>query len=361
MLVFKDYYEILGVSPNATFEEISIRYKELAKKYHPDISKDKEYENLFKEISEAYNTLKDKKKRKKYDEIRKYYLKKRKKDYIDKDSAKFFNFSELIKFFFEKGEKEKKEEKVEKKNKSFIAQDLIFPITISPWLAFFGGKKEISLKYKVICESCKGLGGKENSRTITCPDCQGRGLIFKAKGGFGISKPCIRCSGKGKIFDNICKFCGGKGFIYKMKKIKITIPQGIKENQKLRLKIKDFPELSSIFKQDIFLNVSIEKKEDIKIKNECIIIHKKINFARILLGGKININVYGHNIAVSLPSVKNYITEIKIPMSSLPFGVSRGFMILKLEMEFPLNLTERQRALLLEFLKEEKNGEKYYN
>lgn len=348
MINFKDYYELLDVSPKASQKEISSKYKTFAKKYHPDINdSDPELVNYFKEISEAYNVLKDPERRKKYDILRKHFMKKKGKSSSKTNGNSFSNFSDLLKSFINR----KNEAEPEKKETPNPTEGLrIFPVSINQELAILGGKKSFELKIKVPCHECKGQGGKSEEQQI-CPTCQGKGLIFKSQGGFGVSSPCQDCMGRGKVIHNSCPKCKGLGNYYLHKTIRINIPKDTKDGKKMRLKIAEFPEFKGFNQKEVLLKIHVEPDKHIRRKGLDLYYQKNLHFTKMLLGGPIKMRILDQEIQVNLPAGSKDGARIKFPEKGLKKNEKKGDLYITFQMEVPGTLTQKQRELLIEFAK----------
>ena len=230
-----DFYKLLGLSKDATQEEIKKAYRNLAKKYHPDINK--EHEAYFKLITQAYNTLIDPEKREKYDK----HLEENKslKAYIEKTLEAF-----LIK------------DKYKKKGKNIHTT-----LKLSLHEAYNGTVKEISYKREENCNNCKGTGIVENSKLKECSVCFSSGYIKQ----FGLKIPCIRCKSKGFIVENPCPVCEGKGRIKKKITKTINVPAGIQENEILFLEYAGDEGYKGGKNGDLYIKIRLKKdKEFIK-------------------------------------------------------------------------------------------------
>ncbi len=199
-----NYYQILGVPENATAEDIKRAYRKLAKRYHPDINK--ENEEHFKLITEAYRTLIDPQKRKIYD-----------RELKNRDSFKGY-IEDLLKAILEKKRRNSK--------------DIKITLRLSLEEAFSGGKKDVRFKIEDVCPNCNGTGIYEKSSLRRCGVCGGKGYRIK----LGLKIPCVSCENKGFTINNPCPKCGGYGTVKKDIRKTIEIPAGIDEGDILVLK-----------------------------------------------------------------------------------------------------------------------------
>ncbi len=223
-----DYYDILGVSRNASQEEIKRAYRRLAKKYHPDRNPgDKHAEEMLKKINEAYSVLSDPEKRANYDRW----------GTADFQGINMDGFGDLFSDIF----------------RSFgfggfttmgrrgrgappRGESLRITITLSFDEAFFGTDKEIHFKRKVHCEACGGTGAAHGTGQRTCPTCRGRGQVIRSMGGFmHISQTCPTCHGLGEVVDTPCPVCKGSGRVDKRMQVKVPVPPGVEDGMAQRI------------------------------------------------------------------------------------------------------------------------------
>ena len=238
----KDYYEVLGVSKDASQADIKKAYRRLALKYHPDKSDHPEAEEKFKEISEAYAVLSDDEKRQQYDRfghagIDSQYSYQdifRGADFSDifRDLGFDFGFSDIFQQFFggmgrQGGQRRRR------------GSDILYRMTISLEEAYFGGEKDVSLVRKERCPRCQGSGKTEESTVATCPACQGTGQARKSQrtpfGHFTQITVCPDCKGEGQHIHNPCTACRGSGVVERQRTITVTIPPGVDSGLRLRL------------------------------------------------------------------------------------------------------------------------------
>jgi len=246
-----DYYEILGVSRNATKIEIKKAYRKLAMKYHPDKNPgDKEAEEMFKKINEAYQVLSDDEKRAIYDRYGKEGLEGRgyKSDFDFSDIFDMFND------FFGGG--------FERENSMPYDLDKIIKVNLEFEEAVYGVSKEIKINYFKICPQCKGSGAE--SKEI-CPTCNGKGAIVIGNGFMRISQTCPNCRGKGFIPKKTCTKCYGRGYIVEEEKIKIDIPAGVDTGMRMRIKGKGNESLNG-YRGDLYLEFDVKESKIFKRK-----------------------------------------------------------------------------------------------
>ncbi|NPA58562.1 MAG: DnaJ domain-containing protein, partial [Aquificae bacterium] len=230
MATKRDYYEVLGVSKNASQEEIKKAYRRLARKYHPDLNpNNKEAEEKFKEISEAYQVLSDPEKRKLYDQYGHAAFSGSGEQQpgggfegfggfgvnLDDLLEDLFGFSD----FFGGGGRKRSYQKRERTYRSERGEDIYQTITISLEDAYKGTTLSIEVPRYVVCEKCAGTGQKPGSQPKVCPECQGTGQIVYSSGFMQISQTCPRCQGTGYLQEP-CDACNGRGLVMKTETVK---------------------------------------------------------------------------------------------------------------------------------------------
>ena len=237
----RDYYEVLGVSPSASEDQIKKAYRALAKKYHPDANQgDKNAEEKFKEISEAYEVLSDKEKRSQYDEVKKAreagfhgsY-----EDFLGQAQAgagrtfHFEDLSDLFSSFFGEGTSFRAREA----GVSFRGEDLVYEIQVPFETAISGGTMAITVPQERECFVCKGSGAKPGSTVETCRECGGSGMIREGKGNFVFQRTCGVCHGRGKVIATPCEECGGLGIVRRSRRLRVKIPRGVTNGARIRV------------------------------------------------------------------------------------------------------------------------------
>lgn len=356
----KDLYEILGVDRNATQEEIKKAYRRLAKKYHPDLNPgDKEAEQKFKEINEAYEILSDPQKRAQYDQFghaafeQGGFQQSGFGDFtqggFDFDFGGFGDiFGDIFSDFFGTGKR--KAEKGPRKG-----ADIRYDLTLTFEEAAFGTEKEIEVERFEVCDVCHGTGVKPGSRPETCPVCHGTGEIRQTQntpfGRIVNIRTCPRCHGEGKIITDPCQKCGGTGRIRKRRKIKVTIPAGIDEGQMLTLRGEGEPGLRGGPNGDLYIVIHVKPHEIFKREGYDVYVKIPISFADAALGGEIKIPTLDGIVSFTIPEGTQTGTKFKLRGKGIPHigGRGRGDQIVEVYVEVPKRLSEKQKELLREF------------
>ncbi|ARU47853.1 molecular chaperone DnaJ [Sulfurospirillum diekertiae] len=351
-----EYYEILEITKTADATEIKKAYRKLALQYHPDRNQgDKEAEEKFKAINEAYQVLSDEQKRATYDRYGKSGL----------DSQGFSHFSDM-RYEDIMGDLGSIFESVfgggfgssggfggggSKQNRKYNL-DLEAEVTLAFNEAIFGTKKEVTFSYKKPCDTCDGTGSKDKSKA-TCKECKGKGQVFYRQGFMTFSQTCPNCNGKGSVVTNPCPSCNAKGFTQIEDKVTIDIPEGIDNNNRIRVAGKgNIDERGG--RGDLYILVHVKEDEHFVRHNDDIYIEVPVFFTQVALGETIKIPTIRGEAELELPlgakdkqqfifkheGVKNVHTH------------QLGSMITQISIRYPKKLTKEQKELLIQLQEE---------
>ncbi len=347
----KDYYQILGVPRNATLEEIKKAYRRLALKYHPDRNPgNKEAEEKFKEISEAYSVLSDPEKRAIYDAYGYEGLKQAgHKGYETEDISDIFKrfsdiFEEFFGFSFEDGEE------VPRRGAD-IREEIVLE------LKDLFEDKEIALTVEKfdVCGKCGGLGYDRTKGVKTCSTCRGKGRVVIVEGFFKMTYTCPECKGRGYFYTVQCDACKGKGRVWKRKEISVRIPAGIEDGTVLRVRGEGESGLFGGRPGDLYITVRIAPHPYFYREKNNLIGFLKIDLAKALSGGTVEVPYFEETLKVEIPPGIQPGEEIVLKGKGLPDMKTgqKGDLILKTFIEIPENLSEEGKRKIAEILKEE--------
>jgi molecular chaperone DnaJ len=345
-MVYKDYYNILGVSRDATQEEIKRAYRRLALKYHPDRNPgNKEAEEKFKEISEAYEVLSDPEKRAIYDAYGYSGLKSSGYRGFEDISDIFKTFSDIFEEFFDFSF----EEKVHTRPRD--GADLSYEIVLDFEDLFQDKKLKLEIEKFEVCDFCKGLGYDPEKGVKICEVCKGTGRVTYTEGFFRISYTCPDCKGKGKAYIAHCEKCKGSGKVWKKKELEVVIPAGIEDGSILRIPREGEPGFFGGKSGDLFLRVKIKPHRYFYREKNDVIGQLKINFISAILGDKIKISYFGEELEIQIPPGIQPGEEIIIEGKGLPDIKTgkKGNLILKAQIEIPKKLSKEGEKLLRKF------------
>jgi molecular chaperone DnaJ len=355
----------LGVEKNATKDEIKKAYKQLAKKYHPDLNKDNpEAEKKFKEINEAASVLADDEKRSQYDQFGTTA------ESFGGAGAQGFNFDDLMKgmggaefdfdsifdsFFgggmFGGG----------RRSRQRSGADMRYDIDITLEEAAKGTTRTIVIPVHEICDECDGIGAKSEDDIIECPDCEGTGVIRRTQrtpfGIFSTQSGCRKCSGEGKVIKKKCPKCNGIGSVAKEKKIELKIPAGAETGTNLRVKGAGAMGERGAEAGNLYVIVHVNPHETFARDGNDIYIKVPVSFSTAALGGEIEVPILEGKAELKIPSGIQSGTTLRMKGKGIPslHGYGTGDEFVTVIVEIPKKLTKRQKELLEEF---DKSGDK---
>lgn len=333
----RDFYEILGVSKNASSEEIKKAYRKLALKYHPDRNQgDKDAEEKFKEINVAYETLSDDSKRARYDRYGEAGL--------NGGSGAggfgfegFSNFSDIFSDIFGGfGDSDDEE----------IDEDLFITLELGFKEAIFGCKKKVNYSYKANCIKCDGTGSASKT-TTTCSRCNGKGKIAIRKGFFQMVSTCDVCGGKGKVVKDKCSSCQGSGKENKKEELEVTIPEGVDNGVTLKCSNKG-NEINSNERSDLYIKLRVARDDRFVRKGDDIYIDVPILFTQAALGSTIIVPTIRGEASIQIPFGLSDKQLVKISGEGVKNHHTRrtGDQFVQLSIMYPKHINAEQKELL---------------
>lgn len=351
-----DYYEILGVKKDATPEEIKKTYRKLALKYHPDRnSSDGDAEKKFKEINEAYQVLSNSEKRARYDQFGSTegmggF------DFQGRGFADFGDFGDIFDTFF--GTKTRGSQG---RAHPQGGANLRYNLEINFEDAAFGKETKIEVPSWETCTACKGSGAKPGTSPHTCPDCHGTGEIKSTQstifGQFVNIKTCPRCAGEGKIIKDVCTNCRGTGKVKKNRVVKVKIPAGVDSGHRLRISGMGEPGERGGPSGDLYIGLYVKPHKIFKRTGVDISSTHSISFAKAALGGTTTVPTLEENAKLKIPAGTQSNSVFRLRGKGIyKIGTQqRGNLYIKIIVEIPKKMNDKQRNILLEYAK--LNGE----
>ncbi len=351
----RDYYEVLGVSKTASDDEIKKAYRSLAKKYHPDMNPgDKEAEEKFKEVNQAYAVLSDAEKKARYDQFGPEAAEGNgygAGGFGGFDFGDIFGgggFGDIFGDMFGGG-------RSTRRNGPQRGDDLAQRVTITFDEAAFGCKKEIKYTRVDKCGECGGSGASEGSSPKTCTKCGGTGQVRVQQrtplGVFQSTKACDACGGKGQTIDNPCKKCRGTGMNSVTKTIEVSIPAGIDNGQKIRLTGLGNAGKNGGPAGDLYVTVIVRQHAVFKRDNFDIFCEIPITFPEAALGAEIRVPTLEGDTTYNIPEGTQTGTSFTLKGKGIPYvnGRGRGDLIFKVVVEVPKGMNEAQKDALRKF------------
>lgn len=363
-MAVKDYYEVLGVSKTATADEIKKAYRQKAKQYHPDSNKgnEKQAEEKFKEVSEAYSILSDEQKRAQYDRFGEQAVNGNYAGYGTSGfgGAQGFDFGgfssgfdidleDILGSMFGGGFSGFSSKA---KSGPIKGSDLRYNMKLTFEEAVFGVKKEIAITRNEKCSVCHGTGAKSGV-TVTCDMCHGTGKVQAVQntimGTFSTVKTCDKCHGEGKIIKDPCDACSGTGSVKKAKRIEITIPAGIDDGQAISLAGQGDAGKRGGPNGDLFIVVTVLPHKVFKRKGRDIYFTIKIPFVKAVLGGPIKIPTLEGEEVFNVPEGTQPGTTFALKGKGVPSRLGRGNLEFTVQIEIPKKLSDKQREILEQY------------
>ncbi len=360
----RDYYEVLGVDKGADDATIKKAYRQLAKKYHPDMNPgDKEAEKKFKEASEAYAVLSDPDKRRQYDQFGHSAFEGGGAGGgfggFDFSGADFSDiFGDIFGDFFGGGSRGGA-----RNNGPMKGANLRTSVRISFEQAVFGVEKELDLNLKDTCKTCNGSGAKPGTSPETCRRCGGRGqVVTQHSTPFGTirnSQVCPDCGGTGKTIKEKCPDCHGSGYISSRKKIQVSIPAGIDNGQSVRIRDKGEPGVNGGPRGDLLVEVVVDRHPIFQRQEMNIFSTVPVSFAVAALGGEILIDTVDGKVVYDVKAGTQTDTRIRLRGKGVPSLRNkdiRGDHYVTLVVQVPDKLSNEAKELLKQFDKETGNS-----
>jgi molecular chaperone DnaJ len=352
----EDFYETLGVARSANAEDIKRAYRKLAMQYHPDRNPgDKSAEQKFKDISEAYDVLKDEQKRAAYDRFGHAAFEQgggRGPGDFGFSGGFADIFDEMFGEFMGGGRRGGQQAQGR-------GSDLRYNLEITLEEAFRGRQTTIRVPTLVGCDQCQGSGAAAGSKPVGCPTCHGRGRVRAQQGFFTIERTCPACHGAGRVIDSPCKSCGGQGRVRREKTLSVNIPPGVEDGTRIRLAGEGEVGLRGATAGDLYIFVTVTPHRLFQRDGANIYCRVPIPITTAALGGLLEVpTVDGSRARITVPpgTQSGHQFRLKAKGMTVLRSPARGDMFIQAIVETPVNLTKRQQELLREFEKEGEHG-----
>jgi len=345
----KDYYGVLGLKKGANEADIKKAFRRLARKYHPDVNPgDKEAEAKFKEIAEAYEVLGDSKNRAQYDQMgdqafREFFTERQKEaaGYGGYHSSfRDMDFSDLFGDLF--GERE-----AYRSRGPTRGEDYLYQLEIGFMDAIQGTSTQIRLRKEELCPICIGSGVDPSGKWVTCHQCSGSGMVELSRGRTVLRQVCPRCKGEGRINENPCKSCGGRGRMEKEETISVKIPPGVDDGSKLRIGGKGGHGMDGGPPGDLYVHIRIRPHPVFTRKGDDIYSRVEVSIPEAVLGSKVQVHTVDGLVNLTVPQGTQNGQKLRLKGRGAPRlrGSGRGDHYVEVRVLIPRKIDEETRRI----------------
>lgn len=354
----EDYYDVLGVSRDASDKEINSAYRKLAKKYHPDINHEPGAEEKYKKINEAYEVLHDQQKRAQYDQFGSAGVNGQGgfgggagQGYGD--FSGFGDFSDIFGDIFGNGARQQHVDPTAPTR----GEDLDYTLTIDFMDAITGKKTQVSYTRSETCSTCQGSGAEKGTHPTTCDKCQGTGyMTITQQSLVGVVRrqtTCDKCHGRGVIIEHSCQTCHGNGVVDGKNTIEVNIPAGIDNGQQLRYEGQGEAGKNGGPYGDLYISYRIKPSKEFERSGNTIYTTVPISFAQATLGDEINVKTVHGEKKLKIPAGTQPNKKFTIHGEGVPYlrGNGNGDQVTTVLVQIPKSINEKQREALVEFVK----------
>lgn len=354
----KDYYELLGVGSNASQKEIKNAYRKLARQYHPDANPgNKETEEKFKEVAEAYEVLADAKKRRQYDEQRQlfnrggYNFQPGTAGYEDIFGSERGGVEDIFDLFGGRA-------RATTRNWPEKGQDLYYNLRLTFEESLSGVTKQIRLSHSVVCNVCRGTGAKAGTTLSTCPTCGGQGVVAMDQGIFGLSRTCPTCHGRGTVIKEPCGTCHGAGTLQETKTISIKVPAGVDDGSKIKYQGQGEAGAIGGPSGDLYIITKVAPHPIFKKRGSNIHLDLPVTFSEAALGAAIKVPSPAGSVTLKVPPGTQDGTTLRVKGKGAPkvHGGSTGDLLATIDVRVPTKLSADERELLARLAEKRKEN-----
>ena len=354
----QDYYDILGVSKDASEKDIKRAYRRLAAKYHPDVNHEPGAEEKFKKINEAYETLSDSQKRAQYDQF----------GSAGPQGAggqgfggfgggqAYSNFGggfdDIFSQFFGGGGRTRRDPTAPRQGR-----DLQYAMTLDFMDAVFGKTTTIKYNRDAECKTCHGTGAKPGKSPITCPRCHGAGVITSVRqtplGNMQTQTTCPECNGTGKIIkpEDRCDTCHGAGHVHERHELEVKVPAGVDDGQQMRLQHQGDAGENGGPAGDLYIVFQVTPSREFRRDGSTIYVDRDISFAQAALGDEVKVKTVHGDVNLKIPAGTQSETNFRLRGKGVPHlnGNGNGDEHVTVHVKTPKSLNKRQREAMLAF------------
>ncbi len=344
----RDYYDVLGVTKTATADDIKKAYRSLAKKYHPDVSKEADAEAKFKEVQEAYDVLSDATKKQQYDQFGHAGAQGGAGGFGDFGGfgGGFSDLGDIFSQFFGGGGSQRA-----RREDSGVGKDIEMRMTIDFMEAVLGTKKKVNIEREVDCKVCNGTGAQNPNDIETCDRCHGAGYVnVDQRTVFGTMRSqqvCSKCGGTGKHVKNSCKACNGSGRVREKKEVEVNIPAGVDNNNTLRVPGMGHGGKRGAASGDLYITFKVLNHKVFKRNGSDIVLEVPVSFSQAALGTEIDVpTIYG-DVKLKVPAGVQSGTSLRMKDKGVsnPRGGKKGDQHVVIDVKTPTSLSAEERKL----------------
>jgi molecular chaperone DnaJ len=342
----KSLYESLGVSKNASPDEIKKAYRKLVREVHPD--RNPGNEERFKEVQGAYDVLSDPEKRKQYDRLGS--VNGRPEGFAPGGTTFDFGEFDLGDIFgglFGGRGGSAQQQRGQRGN------DVEVEVRVSFEDALQGVQTTVPVQLELACHTCHGTGAAPGTAPVKCPQCDGTGVVATSQGLFALQQPCPRCRGMGSIVESPCTTCKGSGRERRTKRFTVKIPAGVKDGTRIRLKGKGEAGYGGAPAGDLYVLTRVEPSRVYERRGDDLVIQVPVPFATAALGGNVEVPTPEGAVSLKIPSGSEDGKLLRIKGRGAPHlkGSGKGDVLARVRIEVPKRMNKKQRELLEELRK----------
>lgn len=335
----KDYYAVLGVAPDASAKEITKAYRKLARENHPDAKPgDAAAEERFKEISAAYDVLSDDAKRREYDEVR------RLGPMAGGMGGGRFNvggqggFEDIFRMF-----SGGRNAGVSPRRGADLETQLVLDFED----AAKGVTTSVHLTSDDRCQTCQGSGARPGSKTSPCSQCNGRGQIDDNQGFFSFASPCPRCAGRGSLVEDPCGVCRGSGIERRNREVKVRVPAGVADGQRIRLAGRGVPGRNGGPAGDLFIVCQVRRHEIFGRDGNNLTVHVPVTFTEAALGADVEVPTLGGDaVTLRIKAGSQSGARFRVKGRGIAAARSTGDLIVTIDVVVPTSVSDDERRLI---------------
>jgi molecular chaperone DnaJ len=342
----RDFYKTLGVARDSSQDEVRKAYRKLAHRYHPDkTGGDKPAEDKLKEINEAYDVLKNKEKRAKYDR----YGEAGAQMGQGGGGGGASPFDDIFDAFFSGGGGGRGGRS--RAQAATVGNDLEYRVTLSLKAAAAGTKKSVHFARKENCGDCSGSGAAKGSSAETCRQCEGQGQVRMAQGFFSISRTCPVCHGVGQMIKDPCRRCRGEGQVEMDRELSVDLPAGVDTGSRLCLRGEGEPGRNGGPRGDLYIFVEVKPDDLFEREGNDILCQIPVSFPQVILGSTIRVPTLNGEAELKIPAGTQSGTLFKLRGMGIPDirGYQQGDQIVEIQVETPTKLSREQKEMIKRF------------